>query len=126
MTTEAVFAHADLAYLFRDVPLAADDHVDQVDDLLSDGVVRWLLLRNRAAIDHWLREQSLCRLLDHFLLAGSGGGLGADVASLLCTILDDPQYARRSTVFCWVCEQVESALTPHLIAADGQSARQQC
>ena len=73
MTTEAVFAHVDLAYLFRDVPLAADDYVDQVDDLLSDGVVRWLLQRNRAAIDHWLREQSLCRLLDHFLLTDSGG-----------------------------------------------------
>ena len=28
MTTEAVFAHADLAYLFRDVPLAADGYVD--------------------------------------------------------------------------------------------------
>ena len=125
MTTEAVFAHADLAYLFRDMPLAADDYVEQVDELLSDGVVRWLLQRNREAIDHWLHAQSLCRLLDHFLLAGSGGGLAADVASLLCTILDDPQYARRSTVFCWVCEQVESALTPHLIAADGLSARQQ-
>lgn len=125
MTTEAVFAHADLAYLFRDVPLAADDYVEQVDELLSDDVVRWLLQRNREAIDHWLHAQSLCRLLDHFLLAGSGGGLAADVASLLCTVLDDPQYARRSTVFCWVCEQVESALTPHLIAADGFSARQQ-
>ena len=125
MTTEAVFAHADLAYLFRNVPLAADDYVEQVDELLSDDVVRWLLQRNREAINHWLHAQSLCRLLDHFLLTDSGGGLAADVASLLCTVLNDPQYARRSTVFCWVCEQVESALTPHLIAADGQSARQQ-